>query len=99
MSRRDILVTYDVNTETQEGRRRLRKIAQICENYGQRVQYSVFECSVTPVQLEQLEHEVVSAMDKDEDSIRLYVLSGGREAALRAYGRDRYVDFDAPLVI
>lgn len=99
MNRKDILVTYDVNTETREGRRRLRQVAQLCENYGQRVQYSVFECSVTPAQLEQLEHEVINTMDKDEDSVRIYILNGGREASLRAYGRDRYIDFDGPLVI
>jgi|CZCA01.1.fsa_nt_gi CRISPR-associated protein Cas2 len=99
MAKKDVLIAYDVNTETREGRRRLRKIAQVCENYGQRVQYSVFECSVTPMQLEELECEVVSIMDHEEDSIRIYVLHGGREGSLRAYGQDKYVDFDAPLVI
>jgi CRISPR-associated protein Cas2 len=99
MAKKDILITYDVSTETKEGRRRLRKIAQVCEDYGQRVQYSVFECSVTPMQLEEFEYEVTGIMDEEEDSVRIYVLHGGREGSLRAYGQDKYVDFDAPLVI
>jgi len=99
MKRKDILVAYDINTETTDGRRRLRRMAQACEDFGQRVQYSVFECSVTPIQLEELRYRIIDIMNKEEDSVRIYVLHGGREASLRAYGRDRYVDFDSPLVI
>ncbi len=99
MSRQDILVAYDVRTEIDDGKRRLRKVAQICENYGQRVQFSVFECSVTQIQLEQIEHELTEIMDSDEDSLRIYLLHLGREKSLLVYGRDRYVDFDEPLVL
>ncbi len=99
MKRKDILVAYDVSTETVKGRRRLRKIAQACEDFGQRVQYSVFECSVTPMQLEELRYRIIDIMNEEEDSVRIYVLHGGREASLSAYGRDKYVDFDSPLVI
>ncbi len=99
MSRQDILVAYDVRTETADGRRRLRKVAQICSNYGQRVQLSVFECSVSRTQLEQLECELTEIMDSEEDSLRIYVLHLGRENSLIVYGRDKYVDFDQPLVL
>ncbi len=99
MKRKDILVAYDISTETVKGRRRLRKIAQACEDFGQRVQYSVFECSVTPMQLEELRYRIIDIMNEVEDSVRIYVLHGGREASLSAYGRDKYVDFDSPLVI
>ena len=69
-----VLVTYDVNTETPEGRRRLRHVARECVNYGQRVQNSVFECLVDPVQFAKLKHSLNSIMDKDRDSIRFYYL-------------------------
>jgi len=69
-----LLVTYDVNTETPEGRRRLRHVARECVNYGQRVQNSVFECLVDPVQFAKLKHSLNSIMDKDRDSIRFYYL-------------------------
>ena len=99
MKRQDILVTYDVRTETVEGKRRLRKVAKICSNFGQRVQFSVFECSVTPVQLEQIEHELTNIMDSEADSLRIYILHLGRENSVRTYGRDKYIDFDDPLVL
>ena len=99
MKKLDILVTYDVETETRDGRRRLRKVAQTCKNYGQRVQLSVFECRVTQAQLEALEAELLAIISEEKDSLRLYLLHRGRNKAVRAYGVDRYQDFDAPLVL
>ncbi|MCR4420302.1 MAG: CRISPR-associated endonuclease Cas2 [Clostridia bacterium] len=99
MKKLDIIVAYDVNTETKEGQNRLRKVATICKDFGQRVQYSVFECRVTPAQLEELTHRLLGVMDEEEDSLRIYVLHGGRERSLKAYGRDRYVDFDGPMIL
>lgn len=99
MQRFDILVTYDVAITTTAGQRRLRKVATVCQNYGQRVQLSVFECRVTLAQLEQLESELLSIIDLKNDSLRIYVLYGGRRRSLRAHGRDRYVDFDEPMVL
>lgn len=93
------MIAYDVQTETAAGRRRLRKVAQICKNYGQRVQFSVFECSVSRAQLEQLQHELVKIIDIESDSLRIYVLHLGRNASRIVYGRDRYVDFEQPLVL
>lgn len=97
--RYDLLVTYDVDTTTRAGRRRLRKVAKICEGYGQRVQLSVFECRVNQEQFEALQHRLTEMMDAEEDSLRIYRLQGGREGAVMTYGRDTYRDFDEPLVL
>ncbi|WP_251263100.1 CRISPR-associated endonuclease Cas2, partial [Enterobacter hormaechei] len=69
----DILVTYDVETQEKSGQRRLRKVATICQNYGQRVQKSVFECRVTQSQLEDMEHQLLKVIDKERDSLRIYL--------------------------
>ncbi|CAK0777449.1 CRISPR-associated endoribonuclease Cas2 1 [Azospirillaceae bacterium] len=95
----DIIITYDINTETREGRRRLRKVAEICLNYGQRVQFSVFECSVSEMQLDQLLHQLEEEINIKSDSVRMYRLPGGRSALVSALGRDSYIDFCGPLVV
>lgn len=69
-----ILVTYDVASSTPSGARRLRRVAKVCTQYGQRVQLSVFECLVDPGQYEQLKHELEDIIDKDTDSLRFYNL-------------------------
>jgi CRISPR-associated protein Cas2 len=97
--RMNILVSYDVNTETKEGRRRLRKVATVCKNYGQRVQLSVFECQVNEVQYEALRAQLVSIINKKLDNLRFYKLSMPREKSVEAYGVDYYVDFDEPLIL
>ncbi|AEB11041.1 CRISPR-associated endonuclease Cas2 [Marinithermus hydrothermalis] len=99
MKRLDVLVTYDVETTTLEGRSRLRRVAQVCKNFGQRVQFSVFELRVTEAQLEEFEAKLLDIIDPENDSLRIYVLHGGRERSLRQYGVDRYIDFDDPLVV
>ena len=96
--RMDVLIVYDIDTKTAKGRRRWRVICQLCKDCGQRVQFSVFECRLTQAQFEDIEAKAVGNMDAEKDSLRFYVLRGGREAALRAYGIDRYRDFDEPLV-
>ena len=95
----DILVTYDVNTETKEGRRRLRKVAEVCKNYGQRVQYSVFECRVNEMQYETFQARLLKIMNKETDSIRFYRLRSPREKYVESFGVDDYTDFDQPLII
>lgn len=94
----DILVTYDVNTTEQAGRRRLRKVATICKNYGQRVQLSVFECRVNEMQYEQLKTDLQDTINPTQDSIRLYRLVAPREKHVEAYGIDAYTDFEEPLI-
>lgn len=69
-----ILVTYDVNTEDSVGRRRLRRVAQACEDYGQRVQLSVFECVVGQKELVELRHRLLKEIDEEKDSLRIYHL-------------------------
>ena len=94
----DVLVAYDVNTETKEGKRRLRKVATVCKDFGQRVQYSVFECRVNEAQLEGLRHRLLRVMDEDEDSLRIYRLYPPREKNIESYGHDSYVSYDDPLI-
>ena len=65
-----VLVTYDVNTETKEGRTRLRRIARICMNYGQRVQHSVFECLLEPAQWVEMRGKLEKVLNEEEDSLR-----------------------------
>lgn len=93
------LVTYDVNTETRAGRRRLRRVAKICESIGQRVQYSVFECQVDQAGFEELERRLLAEVDLTVDNIRLYRLPAARGFEVREHGNFRAIDFDAPLVI
>ncbi|WP_301101828.1 CRISPR-associated endonuclease Cas2 [Propionivibrio sp.] len=93
-----IIVCYDVNTETREGRRRLRRVAKVCEGSGQRVQKSVFECKVDLMQLEELERRLLAEINTEHDCLRLYRLAESRGCEVREYGRFRALDFDAPLV-
>lgn len=95
----NILVTYDVSTETSDGQRRLRKVAIVCKNYGQRVQYSVFECQVDEAQYETLRTQLLKVINPKVDSIRLYKLSTSREQCVESYGVDKYVDFNEPLIL
>jgi CRISPR-associated protein Cas2 len=93
-----ILVTYDVSTESPEGKRRLRNVAQACKDFGQRVQKSVFECDLDEGQLELLRHRLLEIIKLDEDSLRFYKLRGKREEVVETHGLDGYVDYDEPLL-
>jgi len=95
----DVLVTYDVNTETKAGRRRLRQVATVCKNFGQRVQLSVFECRVNQAQYESLRAQLVGIIDAKTDNLRLYRLPAPREKHLEQFGVDHYTDFDEPLIL
>ena len=93
-----IIVCYDVNTETREGRRRLRRVAKVCEGIGQRVQKSVFECRVDRMQYEDLERRLLDEINDREDNLRLYRLAEGRGCEVKEHGFFKATDFDAPLV-
>lgn len=95
----EVVVAYDVATETPAGRRRLRKVAEACLAYGQRVQYSVFECSLTEMQLEALRDRLREIMDEQRDSLRIYRLPQPRERFLWTYGVRREIDFKGPLIV
>lgn len=94
-----VLVAYDVVTEHAAGKRRLRKVAQACKNYGQRVQKSVFECSLNDMQYESLLQELREIMDESEDNLRVYRLREPKEQFLLVYGRDTHIDFEEPLIL
>lgn len=94
-----VIICYDVNTETREGRRRLRRVAKTCESMGQRVQKSVFECQVDRAQFEALERSLVGEIKADEDNLRFYRIAELRGYEVKEYGRFRATDFDAPLVL
>lgn len=94
-----ILVAYDVSTESSEGRRRLRRVARVCENYGQRVQKSLFECEVSETNFAKLETELLQEIDRREDNLRLYRLSKPYDTFVRQHGVFRAMDFDQPMII
>jgi len=95
----DVLIAYDVATETPTGQRRLRKVAKLCVAHGQRVQKSVFECTLTDVQLEGLLQRLLQVIDDNEDSLRVYRLREPRDRYVRIYGIRPGVDFNAPLIV
>jgi len=94
-----VIVCYDVNTETREGRRRLRRVAKVCESTGQRVQKSVFECQIDLARLETLERRLRAEINEQQDCLRLYRLPDTRGAEVREFGQFKATDFDAPLVL
>ena len=95
----EVLVTYDVATETTAGRRRLRQIAKLCEAHGQRVQKSVFECQLNAGDLEALRHKLSKAVNEKEDSLRIYRLQEPRERYVQVIGRRPAHDLHEPLVL
>ena len=94
-----VLISYDVNTEDAAGRRRLRRIAKQCLNYGQRVQNSVFECSLDAAQLRALEAKLVAEMDQEKDSLRFYNLGNNYSEKVRHYGVKPGYDPSEPLIL
>jgi CRISPR-associated protein Cas2 len=94
-----VLVTYDVNTETQAGRKRLRRIAQACQDFGQRVQFSVFECELEPGQWSKLRARLLSEFKEGEDSLRFYMLGANWKRRVEHHGTKPATDFDGPLII
>ena len=94
----ELLVTYDVATSTEDGERRLRRVAQACQSFGQRVQKSVFECTVNEMDRERLVARLLDIIDEDYDSLRIYRLTEPRERHVQVYGLDHYVDFKGPLL-
>ena len=94
-----VLATYDINTETAKGRRRLKKVAKICEGFGQRVQKSVFECTLSPTQYEQFKHRLVWNIDESEDSLRIYKLTQGRPDTVEEFGVNDVRDLSAPIIV
>lgn len=92
-----VLVAYDVATTTPAGRRRLRRVAKTCLNYGQRVQNSVFECKVDPAQWAMLKQELIEIYLPAEDSLRFYFLGKNWERRVEHHGAKPAIDLDGPL--
>ncbi len=93
-----VLVSYDVSTEDTEGQKRLRRISKTCQNYGQRVQYSVFECIVDPGQWAALRARLIDEMDPEKDSLRFYFLGSNWRRRVEHVGAKRTLDQEGPLV-
>ncbi len=94
-----MLVTYDVNTEDKEGRRRLRRVARACLDFGQRVQNSVFECEVDPAQWTALRARLLTEMNQERDSLRFYRLGAEGRARVEHFGAKPALDLDGPLIL
>ena len=94
-----VLITYDVATADRAGQRRLSKVARTCLNYGQRVQKSVFECSLDMGQFVKLKHELVSLIDPSQDSLRFYFLGTNWRHRVEHIGTKSAVDPEGPLIV
>jgi CRISPR-associated protein Cas2 len=94
-----VLVTYDVNTETAAGKRRLYKVAKKCKNYGQRVQFSVFECLVDPAQWAVFRQELMDIIDETTDSLRFYFLGANWKRRVEHIGAKEAYDPEGILII
>ena len=94
-----VLITYDVNTEDAGGKRRLRKIAKQCVNYGQRVQNSVFECVFDNAQCKSLQHILLDIMDEEKDSLRFYYLGNSYKTKIEHFGVKPSYEMEGVLMI
>ena len=94
-----VLVTYDVNTETPQGRRRLRRVAKICVNKGQRVQQSVFECLVDNAQWIALRRQLMDEIEPELDSLRFYFLGNHWRTKIEHIGAKPSYDPEGPIIV
>ena len=94
-----VLVTYDVNTETAAGRRRLARVARVCKDYGQRAQKSVFECVLGDTGITKLRTRLRKEIDPKKDSLRFYFLDERARGKIEHYGSSAPPDQEAPLIV
>ena len=94
-----VLVSYDVRTAEASGKRRLRRVAKACQDYGQRVQFSVFECIVDPAQWAVLKRRLVELIDEKQDSLRFYFLGANWRRRVEHVGAKEVVDLEGPLIL
>ena len=94
-----VLITYDVNTEDSKGKKRLRRVAKQCLNYGVRVQNSVFECQVDPAQCRVLKQKLTDEIDESADSMSFYYLGDPRKARIEHIGVKQTIKVDEPLIL
>ena len=94
-----VLVSYDVATTSKGGTRRLRRIAKVCTDYGQRVQFSVFECVVDPAQWTLMRQKLIRIIDEDQDSLRFYFLGANWKHRVEHVGAKEVIDVEGPLIV
>ena len=94
-----VLISYDVSFEDSGGQRRLRRIAKACQDYGQRVQYSVFECVVDPAQWAKLKHRLLNEMNEEKDCLRFYYLGANWRNKVEHVGTKTAYDPEGPLIL
>jgi CRISPR-associated protein Cas2 len=94
-----VLVTYDVNVETSEGKRRLRNVAKVCKNYGQRVQNSVFECLVDPARWVVFRQELIDIVKNETDSLRFYFLGSNWKRKVEHIGAKQTYDPEGLMMV
>ncbi len=94
-----VVVSYDVHTESAAGRRRLRRVAKLCQSFGQRVQFSVFECVVDPAQWTSLKARLLGEIDPEEDSLRFYFLGANWHNRVEHVGAKPSYDPEGPLLV
>jgi CRISPR-associated protein Cas2 len=94
-----VLVTYDVNTSGQGGQKRLRHVAKLCKDHGQRVQQSVFECLVDPAQWTAMRQRLIDQINSDEDSLRFYFLGANWKRRVEHVGAKPAYDPEGPLIV
>ena len=94
-----VLITYDVNTQTPLGRKRLRQVAKQCVNYGQRVQNSVFECVLDAAKCREVQYKLEKIIDKETDSLRFYYLGNNYQGKVQHIGAKESFDVESPLII
>ncbi|GLC88905.1 CRISPR-associated endonuclease Cas2 [Lysinibacillus piscis] len=94
-----VLVTYDVATKSASGQKRLRKVAKICENYGLRVQNSVFECIVDATQFKQLKLQLTDIIDEEMDSLRFYQLGNQYKSKVEHIGAKESFNVEETLIL
>jgi CRISPR-associated protein Cas2 len=94
-----VIVSYDVATDEGKGQRRLRRVAKACKDYGQRVQYSVFECIVDPAQWTKLKDRLISEINPDKDSLRFYYLGSNWHHRVEHIGAKATIDQEGPLIV
>ncbi len=93
-----VLVSYDVTTIDAAGRRRLRRVSRACQDYGQRVQFSVFEIEVEPAQWANLKQRLIELIEPEQDSLRFYYLGSNWDRRIEHVGAKPATDFNGPLV-
>jgi len=94
-----VLISYDISMDDKRGARRLRRVAKICTNYGQRVQYSVFECSLDPALWVKVRARLIETIDEEKDSLRFYFLGANWKRRIEHIGAKESLDPDGPLVL